>query len=154
MTNPMPAAFAAKISVAPATGCHLWTGAIRTSGYGAFHRRAPRRVVATHRFAWELARGPIPDGMLVCHRCDVRHCVNPDHLFLGTHAENSADMKKKAREARGQTLPQTKLTADEVLTIRGAWNSGVVMQKQLAQAFGVHQSQIHRIISRKDWKHL
>lgn len=154
MTNPMPARFLGNVSPEPNTGCHVWTGAISSGGYGAFHLSKPRRVVRAHRFAWECEHGPIPAGECVCHRCDNPSCVNPRHMFLGTQAENMADKKKKAREARGQTLPQTKLTADQVLTIRGAWNSGVVRQKQLAEAFGVHQAQISRIVRRKDWKHL
>ena len=72
----------------PNTGCWLWLGFISPDGYG---------TRLAHRRAWELARGPIPDGMLVCHRCDVRHCVNPDHLFLGTHLDNMRDMIRKGR---------------------------------------------------------
>lgn len=73
-------------------------------GYGIFNAgtgRANRRTVYAHRFAWEITNGPIPVGLLACHHCDNPPCCNPAHLFLGTHADNNADMNAKGR-ARGR----------------------------------------------------
>jgi len=84
-------------------GCHIWTGQITGSGYGRieFSHYPGRYRARTHRVAYELAHGPIPEGMLVCHTCDVRLCCNPKHLFLGTYADNYHDMVAKGR-SRGK----------------------------------------------------
>ena len=76
--------------------CWLWMGCLASNGYGFF--KYDYRQMRAHRFAWQITYGPVPKNMLVCHKCDVRRCVNPEHLFIGTQLDNIHDMLKKGRE--------------------------------------------------------
>ena len=118
------------------TGCVLWTGHVNGNGYGwvsdGSRSDNTRRVVLTHRAAWELAYGPIPKGLCACHKCDVRRCINPAHLFLGTRAENQHDMKIKGRAHSGNR----KLSKTDVILMRKAIAAGDV-QRRIAASFGV-----------------
>jgi hypothetical protein len=128
-----------------------WTGAISTGGYGSILTTA-RRTHAAHRVAWELAHGPIPDGLFVCHHCDKPSCVNPAHLFLGTPKDNTADMfaKGRANRPRGEAHPQTRLTWEQVGDIRYRLAAGASV-RSLARTFAVSERTIVRIGARETW---
>ena len=128
-------------------GCWLYDGAKEINGYGYLTNpfgTEPRYMTA-HRVAWIFEHGPIPEGMLVLHKCDVRACVNPAHLFLGTDAENTADKMKKHRFV-GKLQPQ------QVLEIRAAPPG--TLGRELAQKYGVSESSICSIRRGDKWKHL
>lgn len=129
-------------------GCWLWIGYL-AGGYGRL--KVNGRLVAAHRIAWELAYGPIPDGLCVCHRCDNRACVRPDHLFLGTNADNMQDMANKGRhgECRGDLNGRAKLTLEQVSFVRA---NPDITQAELAGRFGVNQTTISRIRRGEGWR--
>ena len=99
-----PDEFLAKICTDSRTGCWLWNGAKFENGYGAFSYR--NKTVRAHRWSYNYWVGPIPDGLLVCHRCDTPACVNPDHLFVGTQRDNLDDREQKGRTLRGENHPR------------------------------------------------
>ncbi len=131
--------------------CWLWTGAVIVHGYGNLRIRDDN--TAAHRMSWELAYGPVPEGLWVLHRCDVKLCVRPDHLFLGTHRDNMNDMKAKGRQAAGIRHPAAKLTIEAVLTIRcGAHDAAA--RAELAQINGVSVSTVKAIQNGRLWRHV
>lgn len=101
--------FWSKVQKGQPDECWLWLGPTCV-GYGNFgiSKNGTTRSVRAHRFIWELENGPIPKGLLVCHRCDVRACANPAHLFLGTHHDNTQDMMQKGRYKGGPNQPNLK----------------------------------------------
>ncbi len=134
-------------------GCILWGGSVDTSkGYGTFFMPGSRPTGA-HRVAYELMVGPIPEGLYVLHRCDNRLCINPTHLFLGTHQDNIADCVAKGRQARGEKQGFSKLTADDIIAIRRRCQDGE-SQRSIAEEFGVCQQSISNILRGVLWKHV
>ena len=146
--------FNAKWEPVPHCGCWLWTACVRQSdGYGTLGIKG--KTKAAHRVSWEIHNGPIPEGLCVLHRCDVPTCVNPDHLFLGTKADNTADMIAKGRAkgyTPGETHHNSKLTRSEVLEIRSG--RGVFEKYELAEMYGVSCNNISQIQTRKRWAHV
>jgi len=133
-------------------GCWLWTGRKTWSGYGEITLGGKRgRKIRAHRVAWESVHGPVPNGLCVLHRCDVRSCVRPDHLFLGTRADNAADCLTKARHARGERVGSAKLTASQVQQIRDLAACGEA-RRAIADRFGVSRSNVGLIVSRQRWR--
>lgn len=131
-------------------GCWLWLGSCDSMGYG--HIKIGGRLTKAHRFSWELANGPIPSGLHALHRCDVRRCVRPSHLFIGTHAENMADRSAKGRGAdqKGEANGSAKLTHEQAREIRAA--SG--RHQEIATRFGISPSAVSKIKLGKLWPHL
>ena len=134
-------------------GCWLWQAGLNNSGYGWI--RSGARPELAHRVSWRLTFGEIPNGLCVLHKCDVRRCVRPDHLFLGTVGDNNADCVKKHRHGYGISLGekhgQSKLTDESVREIRASAANGS-SHSGLSVKFGVAQSQISKIVRREAWK--
>lgn len=133
--------------------CWLWTGTHHGGGYGLFGIN--KRMVRTHRFSYELHNGPIPDGLEVLHECDNPPCVNPAHLFLGTHQDNMDDMHSKDRHnaAKGESVGGAKLTEDQVRQIRQRRTNGET-GVTLAKEYGVSAAVISKVHLRQTWRHV
>ena len=135
----------------PNSGCWLWTGPVMGGSYGAFRKLgAGTQNSYAHRYSFEAHCGPIPKGLFVCHRCDTPPCVNPDHLFLGTAADNNADKVRKGRVLRGEKVGNSKLTSIAVRAIRNDARSNA----RVAAEYGVSPSSVQSIRAGKVWKHV
>lgn len=129
------------------TGCWLWIACI-SDGYGRI--QVDGKGFLAHRISYELFKGPIPEGIYVCHTCDVGSCVRPDHLFLGTSIDNNTDRDNKGRQSKGERHWKSKLTEAKVLEIRAA--SGPY--REIAADYDITQSHVSAIKTRKAWAHL
>jgi hypothetical protein len=112
-----------------------------------------QHVFKVHRFSYEHFKGPIPDGLHGCHKCDVTSCCNPDHVFPGTPADNMQDMVEKGRGLVGEKNANTKLTEADVLLIYRDIDAGLT-RTAIAQRLGVKQVTISHIATGRNWKHL
>lgn len=132
----------------PAGECIEFTGYRDKNGYG----KMPIDGVDTgaHRVAFEVVNGPIPDGLVVRHKCDNPPCINPLHLELGTHGDNGQDKATRDRSTHGEGNPGAKLTEPQVIQIRKLLRSGI-QQREIAERFGVGQSTISRIKKGTHW---
>jgi hypothetical protein len=135
--------------------CWEWTGALDKLGYGDF--RQGQKHIKSHRVSWELANGKIPEGICVLHKCDNPPCINPSHLFLGTHADNMQDCTNKGRRSNppvrmGAGNNKAKLDNQKVLEIREV--AGTMSNRAIAAKFNVDPSVIGDVIARRTWRHV
>jgi len=147
----------------PMSGCWLWSGALNVSGYGKLsvindklsksRKRTIRQGISAHRLSYEFYKGPIPKGLLIRHTCDNRCCVNPDHLILGTDADNIADCVRRGRNAFGTRQHKSKLNPLFVMVIREAI-SAKFTQKSIAEYFKICPATVSTIRHNQFWKHV
>jgi hypothetical protein len=153
---PVESRFWSKVAKTPA--CWVWTASRDDSGYGRLKVGGKRGIAKrAHRLAWELLRGPIPDGLCVLHRCDNPPCVNPAHLFLGTKRDNTLDATAKGRHAlrnllrrRGTETSGAKLNEEQVRSIRAALEAGL-SRAAVGRLYGISPAQAGRIGHRERW---
>lgn len=157
MTAPLNIRFWQKVVKTTEAECWLWIGALTTCGYGEIWFNG--KMLRSHRVSWLLAHGAVPERAQVLHKCDVRACVNPAHLFLGTIQDNIDDKVAKGREAKGAKTAllgslhsQAKLTEAVVLEIRRL--APTMTQTALAKRFGVACTTIWYIVNRRTWTHI
>jgi hypothetical protein len=155
-TRPVAERFWTKVN--KTDSCWLWTASFVRTGYGQFAMWAEGKMhmVAAHRMAWILTNGPIPPDMAVMHViCDNPPCVRPEHLALGTIADNNADMYAKGRNGQtgmiGERHHQAKLTWDDAAEIRRLNAAGMTIS-DLSRGFGVNRGAIRRIVTGRGWK--
>lgn len=139
-------------------GCWIWTGTTNGKGYGQFsvggRGVANWRTRSAHKVSWELAYGPVPDGLLIRHFVCARPlCVRPDHLRLGTKRDNAEDARRDGTLAVGERSSSAKLTDAQVAEIRQLLGQGV-QQRMIAKTFGVNHRIISNIFVGKHWKHI
>lgn len=140
--------FLSSIKPSEESDCLLWTGLLDKKGYGRFWFDGA--IIAAHRYAYFRKHGEIPEGIEICHRCDIPGCVNDEHLFPGTHADNMQDMCAKERNCFGERHVIAKLTDDAVREIR---SSDQPISK-LAEKFGVSISTASSARSGRTWRHV
>lgn len=139
-----------KIERIPESGCWIWSGATNAKGYGVCGDGL------VHRWMYRQTRGEIPDGLYVLHKCDIRPCCNPEHLYVGTQKDNVRDMDERGRANRigqkpGEDHPLAKLTKEQVEQMRHKHLVEGITQKRLAADYGICNQQVSRIITGKRW---
>jgi hypothetical protein len=130
-------------------GCWLWSGPTMPNGYGRLNRRGDYRLA--HRLSYEIHHGPIPTGGNILHKCDVKNCVRPDHLYVGTHVENARDILARGgfNHRRGEQHPGAKLLDADVAEIRKRHAEGGLTYTALGAEYGVDPTTIARIVQGK-----
>lgn len=149
--RPLSERFREKVDVRGPDDCWPWLASTKQGGYGKCGDERGR-VQLTHRVAYQLVNGPIPEGMVVCHQCDNPRCVNPAHLYLGTQADNLRDMRNKGRDnpPRGARHPKARLTEDLARSIRNDPRS----HRRIARELGIGKSTVGMIKAGITWTHI
>lgn len=142
-------------SVDKSDDCWLWTAAKAKNGYGLLRIKGEHGFTHefTHRYSYQLAYGPIPDSLCVLHSCDVRNCIRPDHLFLGTRLDNAVDCKAKGRTLRGEKHHKTKLSDDGVRQLRIDFANGV-LPAALSERYGIDEGYAYQVAKGKARKYV
>jgi hypothetical protein len=148
--RPLAERFWEKVDKRGPDECWPWVGSIDTRGYGSIGANGGKPLLRAHRVAYELCVGPIPPGLVVCHACDTRHCVNPGHLFVATQRENVLDMVRKGRRQwpAGACHPKAKLRAEDVLAIRNDPRPPRLIRAE----YGIGKTTLHQIKRRETWR--
>jgi len=148
-----------KVDVKGPDECWEWKAGITEHGYGRFWRN--KRKELAHRSSYEMHYGDIPKGegahgTCVCHSCDNRKCVNPEHLFLGSHTDNMQDMLKKGRgnRAKGEDSNKSNLREVDIINIRAIYKYTKASHRKLGEIYSVDHATIGHIVNRKTWKHI
>ena len=148
--------FWAKVDKKSDDECWNWTASMDRHGYGQIG--VNYKNYRTHRIAWVIHSGEIPEGLCVCHKCDNPACVNPAHLFLGTLKDNAVDRSKKCRgvspDNTGERNGRHKITEKDVIAIRLKYAPYIYSACKLAKEYGVTTTTIYRIVKYKTWKHI
>jgi hypothetical protein len=148
-----------KVIVDSSDRCWEWSASKKERGYGRLGINGNGDQVVSHRVSWTIHYGEIPDGLHVLHHCDNPSCVNPSHLFLGTHADNMNDMAKKHRAVghRGESNSNSKLKENEVIEIRKIYDLNehkYGLTKRLSMAYNIPIGTMSKIVNRRTWKYL
>lgn len=134
----------------PEAGCWLWTGTCSNKGYGAIPLGKRGMKAKAHRVSWSAKNGPIPDGLVVCHKCDTPQCVNPDHLFVGTVFDNNRDRRDKGGYIGNSGLAV--VSERDVVEIRDLEQA--MTHSEIAGHYGISQRNVSHICRRRSWKHV
>ena len=136
--------------------CWEWTASKNPQGYGLFLFKS--KYYPAHRFMWLAFHGTLPENMCVCHHCDNPSCVNPKHLFLGTHRDNMDDMLKKNRQRNGISLGEahgaTSLRNEDIWEIKRLYKTGKLCHREIARMFLIDRKTVGNIVNRITWKHI
>jgi len=141
--------FWAKVDVRGPDECWEWIASLNSYGYGVIG--VGDKTIRAHRLSWEIHNGPIPKGMCVLHTCDHPSCVNPNHLFVGSRADNNADAAEKGHQSRGESRWNAKLTEQKVRKIWTLVGQGTLTQQAIGEKYGVNQSTVSYIKTRRSW---
>ena len=151
INKPLADRISEKITYEPTSGCWLWTGGLSSYGYAAMQINKMQRLV--HKIMFERCNGEVPDGGILCHTCNVRSCVNPNHLYVGTPASNYHDAVAANRHPHGDTHGHAKLSEVDVRDMRRLYADGMSLTA-IALTFGVTRPTATKACKGASWQHV